>query len=45
MVCKKVEVANEGDVFITTKKEEGWYEILYGDKQKGWIYQKYAREL
>ncbi len=43
--CKKVEVANEGDVFITTKKEEGWYEILYGDKQKGWIYQKYAREL
>ena len=43
--CKKVEVANEGDVFITTKKEEGWYEILYGDNNKGWIYQKYAREL
>ncbi|OGC43677.1 hypothetical protein A2400_01270 [candidate division WS6 bacterium RIFOXYB1_FULL_33_14] len=43
--CKKVEVANEGDVFITTKKEDGWYEIVYGDNKKGWIYQKYAREL
>ena len=43
--CAKVEVANEGDVFITTKEEDGWYEILYGDKKRGWIYQKYAREL
>lgn len=43
--CAKVEVANEGDVFITTKKEDGWYEILYSDKKKGWVYQKYAREL
>jgi len=43
--CEKVEVANEGDVFITTKKEEGWYEILYDGNNKGWIYQKYAREI
>ncbi len=43
--CEKVEVANEGEVFITTKKEEGWYEILYGDNKRGWVYQKYAREL
>ncbi|MDY0097252.1 MAG: hypothetical protein RBS01_02795 [Candidatus Dojkabacteria bacterium] len=43
--CEKVEVANEGDVFITTKKEEGWYEIVYGDNKRGWVYQKYAREL
>jgi hypothetical protein len=43
--CKKIEVANEGDVFITTKKEEGWYEILYDEGKKGWVYQTYAREI
>lgn len=43
--CKKVEVANDGDVFIMTKKEEGWYEIKYNENSLGWIYQKYAREL
>lgn len=43
--CEKVEVANEGDVFITTKKEEGWYEIIYGDDKRGWVYQKYAKEI
>jgi len=43
--CEKVEVANEGEVFITTKKEEGWYEILYGENKKGWIYQKYTKEI
>lgn len=43
--CKKVEVANEGDVYVMTKEEEGWYEIEYGDGQRGWIYQKYANPL
>ncbi|HNW23306.1 MAG TPA: hypothetical protein PKH06_00910 [Candidatus Dojkabacteria bacterium] len=43
--CAKIEVANEGDVFITTKKEEGWYEIVFNDGVKGWVYQKYAREI
>ncbi len=43
--CAKVEVANEGDVFIVTKKEEGWYEILFNDGNKGWVYQKYAKEI
>ncbi|HBB64804.1 MAG: hypothetical protein UR34_C0002G0076 [candidate division WS6 bacterium GW2011_GWC1_33_20] len=43
--CAKVEVANEGDVFITTNKVDGWYEILYQGDKKGWVYQKYAREL
>ena len=43
--CEKVEVADEGDVFVTTKKEEGWYEIIYGNDKRGWVYQKYAREI
>lgn len=43
--CAKIEVANEGDVFITTKKEEGWYEIQFNDGVKGWVYQKYAKEI
>ncbi|MGI6423241.1 MAG: hypothetical protein ACOX0X_01295 [Candidatus Dojkabacteria bacterium] len=43
--CKKVEVANDGDVFITTKKEEGWYEIVYKEGSLGWVYQKYIKEL
>ena len=43
--CAKIEVANEGDVFITTNKEEGWYEILFNDGVKGWVYQKFAREI
>lgn len=43
--CTKVEVANHGDVFITTKKEEGWYEIKYYEESLGWIYQKYIKEL
>ncbi len=43
--CAKIEVANQGDVFITTNKEEGWYEILLNDGRKGWVYQKYAKEI
>jgi len=43
--CKKVEVANEGQVFVTTNKEDGWYEILYNNGNKGWVYQKYAKEI
>lgn len=43
--CEKVEVANDGDVFITTKKEEGWYEIEYKKGSKGWVYQKYVKAL
>lgn len=43
--CAKIEVANDGDVFVTTKKEEGWYEILFNNGTKGWVYQKYAKEI
>jgi len=43
--CEKIEVANDGDVFIMSKKEEGWYEILFNEGTKGWVYQKYIREL
>ncbi len=43
--CKKVEVANEGDVFISTKKEEGWYEIQFNNGSTGWVYQKYVKEI
>jgi hypothetical protein len=43
--CKKVEVANEGDVYITTSKVDGWYEIIYGDDKKGWIVQRFAKEI
>ncbi len=43
--CKKVEVANDGDVFIMSKEEEGWYEIYYKGESKGWVYQKYIKEL
>jgi hypothetical protein len=43
--CEKVEVANDGDVFIMTKKEEGWYEIKYNEDSLGWVYQKYIKEL
>jgi len=43
--CEKIEVANEGDVFIMSKEEEGWYEILFNEGTKGWVYQKYIREL
>ncbi len=43
--CEKVEVANHGDVFIMSKEEEGWYEIFYSGESKGWVYQKYIKEL
>lgn len=43
--CKKVEVANNGDVFILSKEEEGWYEIKYNEGSLGWVYQKYIKEL
>lgn len=43
--CEKVEVANDGDVFIMSKEEEGWYEIFYSGESKGWVYQKYIKEL
>ncbi len=43
--CKKVEVANNGDVFIVSKKEEGWYEIKYNEGSLGWVYQKYLKEI
>lgn len=43
--CEKMDVANHGDVFVTTKKEEGWYEIKYNEESLGWVYQKYIKEL
>lgn len=43
--CEKVEVANDGDVFIMNKEEEGWYEITYKEGSVGWVYQKYIKEL
>lgn len=43
--CEKVEVANNGDVFISLKKEEGWFEVEYKKGSKGWVYQKYVKEL
>ncbi|PKN02546.1 hypothetical protein CVU76_00690 [Candidatus Dojkabacteria bacterium HGW-Dojkabacteria-1] len=43
--CKKVEVANHGDVFIMNKKEEGWYEIIFNESDLGWVTQQYIREL
>ncbi len=43
--CKILEVANQGDVFITTDKQDGWYEILFNNGAKGWVYQKYAKEI
>ncbi len=43
--CEKVEVANDGDVYIVLKEEEGWYEILFGQDKEGWVYSKYAKEI
>ena len=43
--CKKVEVANHGDVFIMNKKEGGWYEIIYNEGELGWVTQQFIREL
>ncbi|MDX9738836.1 MAG: hypothetical protein RBT33_00520 [Candidatus Dojkabacteria bacterium] len=43
--CAKIEVANDGDVFIMNKKEEGWYEIYYNEGNLGWVSQTYMKEL
>lgn len=43
--CRKIEVANHGDVFIMNKKEEGWYEIIFNESELGWVTQQYIREL
>lgn len=43
--CKVLEVANDGQVYITTGKEEGWYIVVFGEGQTGWVYQKYAKEI
>jgi hypothetical protein len=43
--CKKIDIANHGDVFIMSKKEEGWYEIYYKGENKGWVAPQYIREL
>ncbi len=43
--CKVLEVANDGQVYITTGKEEGWYIVTFGEGQTGWVYQKYAKEI
>jgi len=43
--CNKLDVANDKEVFINTKEEEGWYEIEYGEGKTGWVYQKYIKKL
>lgn len=43
--CKVLEVANEGQVYITTGKEEGWYIVKFGEGKIGWVYQKYTKEI
>ena len=43
--CKILETASEGQVFITTAKEEGWYKIKFGEDKTGWVFQKYVREI
>ena len=43
--CEKIEVADEGEVYIVVKEEEGWYMILFGQSKEGWVYSKYAQEI
>lgn len=43
--CKVLEVADDGQVYITTGKEEGWYIVQFGEGKTGWVYQKYAKEI
>ncbi|MCD4811138.1 SH3 domain-containing protein [bacterium] len=43
--CEKIEVANDGEVYIVVKEEEGWYQILFGQDKEGWVYGKYAKEI
>jgi len=43
--CKVLEVADEGQVYITTGKEEGWYIVTFGEGQTGWVFQRYAKEI
>jgi hypothetical protein len=43
--CEKIEVANDGEVYIVVKEEEGWYQILFGQDKEGWVYSKYAKEI
>lgn len=43
--CEKIEVANDGEVYIVVKEEEGWYQILFGQSKEGWVYSKYVTEI
>ncbi len=43
--CEKIDVANDGEVYIVVKEEEGWYQILFGQDKEGWVYGKYAKEI
>ncbi len=43
--CEKIEVANDGEVYIVKKQEDLWYEIQIEEGLTGWVYAKYVREL
>ena len=42
---RKLEVANDGEVYIVKKQEDLWYEIQIEEGLTGWVYAKYVREL
>ena len=43
--CKQIGRIHGGEVYISLKKELGWYRIQYTEKEKGWVYGKYVKEL
>ncbi len=43
--CKILEAASDGQVFITTAKEEGWYKVKLGEDKVGWVFQRYVKEI
>lgn len=43
--CEKLEVANDGEVYIMLKEEENWYQIEFGEGKKGWVYTRYIKEI
>ena len=43
--CKQIGRIHGGEVYISVKKELGWYKIKYTEKKTGWVYGKYVKEI
>jgi uncharacterized protein YgiM (DUF1202 family) len=43
--CTKVGEVASGEILVKEDFQDGWYKILFGEDESGWVFGKYIKEV